>query len=157
MPTKILIADDNRTMREALRLIVSEHTDWVICGEAADGLEAVSKATELIPDIVILDLTMPKLNGLQAASAIHTAAPKIPMMLFTQHNVDAALAAEARKAGFSGAVTKGSLNSLIVGIEHLLRGENYFPSSFTVTTVNESQPAESVPQITIDDKPEENS
>ena len=157
MATRILIADDNRTMREALRLIVSEHPDWVICGEAEDGLDAVGKAAELIPDIIILDLTMPKLNGIQAASAIRTAAPKIPMMLFTQHNVDTALEEAARKAGFTGAVTKGSLNSLIIGIEHLLRGESYFPGIITITTASDSLPEEPTLKNTTDDLTEESS
>ena len=132
MKSRILLADDNAKMREVVRLTLSERPDWVICGEASDGLEAVSKAAELAPDIVILDLTMPKLNGLQAGSAIHTAAPQVSLLLFTQHNVDAALEHEAQKAGFSGAATKGMLNSLIDAIDALIRGESFFLRSSPV-------------------------
>ena len=139
MPTKILLADDNPRILRVLTLTLSERPDWVICGAASDGLEAVSKAAELVPDIIILDLTMPNLNGLQAGNTIHTAAPKIPLLLFTQHNVDGALEQEARKAGFSGAVTKGMLNSLIDAIDALLRGESFFLKSSPVTPVSNSE------------------
>jgi len=154
--TRILIVDDNPKMLKILRQTLGENPDWSVCGEASDGLEAVSKAAELLPDIVILDLTMPKLNGLQAGSAIHVAAPKIPLLLFTQHSVNAALENEARKSGFSGGVSKGSLISLIVGIEALLRGETCFPSKLPLAPeTGTAQPAESPAPITTDDAPDE--
>ena len=140
MPIKILIADDNPKMLRVLNLTLSERPDWFICGWACDGLEAVSKAAELVPDIVILDLTMPNLNGLQAGRTIRTAAPEIRLLLLTQHNVDKALEYEARKAGFSGAVTKGMRNSLIDAIEALLRGESFFLKSSPVTPGTRSEP-----------------
>jgi DNA-binding NarL/FixJ family response regulator len=153
MPTKILVADDNRAILQALRLTLSEHSDWVICGQAADGLEAVSKAAELVPDIIILDLTMPKMNGLQAGSAIHTAAPNIPLLLFTQHNIDAALEYEARKAGFSGAITKGLRDSLITGIEALIRGEFFFLTSGAAQVVDSK--IEDIPLTSTNEEPTE--
>ncbi|HMI52438.1 MAG TPA: response regulator transcription factor [Candidatus Saccharimonadales bacterium] len=154
--TRILIVDDNPKILKVLRQTLGENPEWSICGEAADGLEAVSKAAELLPDIVILDLTMPKLNGLQAGSAIRLAAPKIPLLLFTQHNVDTALENEARKSGFSGGVSKGSLNSLIVGIETLLRGETYFPSKLALRTQGSTaQPAETTPAAPLDEASDE--
>jgi DNA-binding NarL/FixJ family response regulator len=126
---RILIADDSPQIRCCLCKALEEHPGWEICGEASDGLEAVSVAAELNPDLVILDLTMPQLNGLQAASTIHTAAPKVPLLLFTQHLLDTFLEQEARNAGFSGGVTKGSNDLLVTAVEALLRGENFFSSS----------------------------
>jgi DNA-binding NarL/FixJ family response regulator len=123
---RILIADDSPELLQCIRKVIEERADWKICGEASDGLEAVSRAAELAPDLVVLDLTMPNLNGFQAARAIRTAAPKIPLLLYTQHLFDTHLEREAREAGFSGAVTKGSSDSLTAAIESLLRGETYF-------------------------------
>jgi DNA-binding NarL/FixJ family response regulator len=123
---QILIADDSPELLQCIRKAIEERADWKICGEASDGLEAVSRAAELTPDLVVLDLTMPNLNGFQAARAIHTAAPKIPLLLYTQHFFDTHLERQAREAGFSGAVTKGSSDSLTAAIESLLRGETYF-------------------------------
>jgi DNA-binding NarL/FixJ family response regulator len=71
---------------------------------------------------------MPNLNGFQAGSAIHSAAPKLPLLLFTQHEVGPQLEQEARHAGFQGIVNKGSFDLLIAGIESLLRGETFFTS-----------------------------
>jgi len=156
MTTKILVADDNPKMRKVLRLALGEHPDWVICGEASDGLEAVSKAAELMPDIVILDLTMPKLNGIAAGSTIHLAAPEMPLLLFTQHRIDPTLEQEARKAGFTGGVSKGLLHQLIAGIESLLRGETYFPDSVIAgPPVSDPQPAETIPQVIMDEARDE--
>ena len=138
---RIVIADDNREIREALRRILVAHAGWEVCGEASDGLEAVSLAAGLNPDIVILDLTMPNLTGFQAAQTIHIAAPKLPLLLFTQHEVDARMEGEAREAGFSGAVSKGMIDRLIAGVEALLRGETFFRLSATAGIAIEGEPA----------------
>jgi DNA-binding NarL/FixJ family response regulator len=95
----------------------------------SNGLEAVSQTGGVNADAVILDLTMPKLNGFQPGLAIHTAAPKLPLLLFTQHESGTEIEQEARNSGFSGCVNKGSYELLIAGIESLLRGETFFESS----------------------------
>lgn len=104
---RIVIADDSPEIRRALRTILEEYPGWEICGEASNGLEAVSQTAGLNPDLVILDLTMPNLNGYQAARAIHIAAPNLPLLLFTQHEIDAQMEREVRDSGFSGAVNRG--------------------------------------------------
>jgi two-component system, NarL family, response regulator NreC len=129
--TRIVIADDSPGIRGVLRSLLEKHRGWEICGEASNGLEAVSQAAELNPDLVILDLTMPNLNGFQAARAIHIAAAKLPLLLLTQHEIDARVEREARASGFSGAVNKGSNDLLIAGIESILRGEAFFSSTPT--------------------------
>ncbi len=126
---RILIADDSPEIRRALREALEKHSGWKVCGEASNGLEAVSQTSELNPDIVILDLTMPKLNGFQAGRVIHTAVPKLPLLLFTQHEFGPQIEQDARNSGFHGGVNKGSFDLLIAGIESLLRGETFFTSA----------------------------
>jgi len=125
---RILIADDSPQILRALREALEKHPGWEICGEASNGLEAVSQTGELNPDVVVLDLTMPNLNGFQAGHAIHVATPTLPLLLFTQHEFGPQIEQEARNSGFSGGVNKGSYDLLIAGIESLLRGETFFTS-----------------------------
>jgi two-component system, NarL family, response regulator NreC len=148
--TRILIADDNPYVLDSIKKVIEEHPDWKVCGEAADGLEAVSKAAELTPDLIVLDLTMPNLNGFQAARAIHIAAPNIPILLYTQHLFDAHLEKEARNAGFSGAVTKGSGDALTAAIESLLRGEQHFSNAVAALKIS---PDPLAPAVEPPDKP----
>jgi DNA-binding NarL/FixJ family response regulator len=129
---RFVIADDNPGIRRELRSLLEEHRGWKICGEASDGFEAARETAKLNPDLVILDLTMPNLSGFQAARrAIHTAAPKLPLLLFTQHEIDVQVEREARDSGFRGAVNKGSNDLLIAAIELLLQGKAFFTFSPT--------------------------
>ena len=75
MPFKILIVDDSSSIRQLLRLFIKNHTDWQVCGEAENGQVAVKQVTELKPHAVILDLSMPVMNGLEAAREITRIAP----------------------------------------------------------------------------------
>jgi DNA-binding NarL/FixJ family response regulator len=106
MPTRILIADDHAFVRRGLRLLLegSGH-DWVVCGEAGDGLDAVEKARLLRPDIIILDLAMPKANGFEAAAQIATELADVPVLLHTLHNSQQ-LQIEAKKYGIREVVPK---------------------------------------------------
>ena len=80
---RILIADDNESVLRAVRASLESNPDWSVCGEAVDGVEAVSKAQELYPDLIILDLAMPRMDGLKAASEIHKLMPSIPIIIHT--------------------------------------------------------------------------
>ena len=91
----ILVVDDNPSIRFLLRVLVESKTSFEVCGEAGHGLEAVQRANELHPDLVILDLSMPVMNGAEAAVILKKTMPKMKIILFTMHadNVGKALAA----------------------------------------------------------------
>ena len=131
MATRILIADDDVSIRCLLRRLLEEHSDWQVCGEAANGHDAVLRVEDLDPDVVILDLAMPKMNGFQAAREISARFPRVPMLLLTVQEISSELATEARRAGFSGAVTKSTGAEIVGGVEVLLRERRLFALSPT--------------------------
>ncbi len=128
---RILIADDSPLVRQQLRSLLELNPDWEVCGEAVDGRDAVEKVAALHPDLVVLDFSMPILNGLQAAKEISHRFPDIPLLLFSMF-LSRQLVEEARKLGFRGAVAKSDVSrDLILGIETLLKDHTeFFPSSF---------------------------
>ncbi len=125
MVTRILIADDSPVIRQCLSRLLRGHLGWEVCGEATDGEDAVCKAYELAPDLVVMDFLMPRKNGIEAAREIGKLAPSIPILLcticLTPQLVDL-----ARGAGIVGTLSKIELNKLVTGIETLLRGESFF-------------------------------
>lgn len=126
MAVRILVADDHAAIRRLLRRLLEAHPDWEVCAEAADGAEVVEKFQQRKPDILVIDLAMPKMNGLQAAREIARLQPQTPMLLLTVQQVSAQLQDEARKAGFRGAVSKDTGSEVLKGLEALLRDETYF-------------------------------
>jgi DNA-binding NarL/FixJ family response regulator len=102
---KILIVDDNELVRKLLRSCIEGDPDWRVCGEAGDGKEAVAKVEELKPDVVLLDLQMPVMNGLEAARQIKVIAPHTAMVMFTMHS-SPELLREAHAAGIREVVSK---------------------------------------------------
>jgi DNA-binding NarL/FixJ family response regulator len=105
MAFKILIVDDSSSIRRLLRFFIEHHTDWQVCGEAENGQIAVKKVTELKPHAVILDLSMPVMNGLQAAREITRIAPNVQMVMFTMHTSDQ-LRRDAEAAGIKAVISK---------------------------------------------------
>jgi len=100
----ILVVDDSLNERSIIRMAVEALTKFRICGEASNGTEAVKKATELKPDLIIMDLAMPLMNGLEAASVLKTALPGIPVVLFTLYGD---LVRSERFFGIANVVSKG--------------------------------------------------
>lgn len=125
MRKKILLIDDHGEARLTIRRLLADHSEWVICGEGENGLEAVEKAAALKPDIVILDLSMPKMNGLEAARIIHRASPTLPLLLFSI-NAETLAAKDIRAAGFQGCVSKATAWLLTDAVEALLEGGTFF-------------------------------
>lgn len=81
----VLIADDNPLVRTVVRFFVECHKDLEVCGEATDGVDVIEKAKELRPDLIVLDLSMPRMNGLEAASKLKRIMPQVPIILFTMY------------------------------------------------------------------------
>ena len=126
MPVRILVADDSPTIRALLRRVLEEHSDWIVCGEAENGNDAVIKTEELTPDVVILDWAMPQMAGPQAAREIAKKHPEIPMLLLTVQDVSQYLVEQAKRAGFRGAISKVKGIEVVPGVEALLRQETFF-------------------------------
>jgi len=101
----VLIVDDSALIRHSLRSCLEQDPEWRVCGEAEDGKIAVEKVKELHPNIVILDLQMPEMDGLAAARQITVVAPKTAMVMFTLHS-DGHLLKAARAAGIKDVVSK---------------------------------------------------
>jgi DNA-binding NarL/FixJ family response regulator len=122
-PLRILIADDNPLVRCGLRLLIERQEGWSVCGEAADGLEALEKATSLKPDVILLDISMPKLDGLNALPMLREKVPDSEIIVLTLLEcVD--LARIAAEAGARAYVTKSLLmTDLVPTIEALQRAE----------------------------------
>jgi DNA-binding NarL/FixJ family response regulator len=120
LPFRILIADDHSAVRSVLRALIESHADWQVCGEAANGLEAVAKTEELKPDLLVLDMAMPIMDGIRAAREISKGSAALPILMHTMHS-SRTLDLEAQKAGVSQVVNKGeSGDKLITAIENLL-------------------------------------
>jgi DNA-binding NarL/FixJ family response regulator len=111
--TRILIADGSDVVRRLLKLLIESRADWVVCGEATNGQEAVQKSKELKPDAIILDLTMEGLHGLLAAREISNSLPSVPILLHTVNNIPAVVA-EAKKFGIRRVLGKGVDGDLLL-------------------------------------------
>jgi DNA-binding NarL/FixJ family response regulator len=109
----ILIADDNLSIREGLCELFDQEDDFVICGAAEDGKEAVEKAEELHPDLILLDLSMPVMNGLDAARVLKREMPEVPIIMFSAYG-DSFSEHEARSAGVSALVSKSEHLSVLL-------------------------------------------
>ena len=102
----ILIADDNAVIRRTLRHILEETNGWQVCGEAVNGRDAVEKAEQLHPDLVVLDLSMPEMDGFQAARVLRRSMPNVPLILFTVFGNNKHIEEEAEAAGITAVVSK---------------------------------------------------
>jgi DNA-binding NarL/FixJ family response regulator len=126
---RILIADDHELFRRGLAAELTKVPGWVVAGEAADGRDAVKLAAELKPDIVVLDLTMPELNGLEAARRIISVEPAARVLILTAHESEQ-LVREVLSAGAQGYVLKSDAGRiLIAALQALLDGRSFFTSN----------------------------
>jgi len=126
---RILLADDHKIVREGLRLLINRQPDMQVVGEAADGLEVLPLARDLKPDVVIMDLSMPKLNGLQATERIKTEYPAIKVVVLTAHE-DEGYLRQLCKVGAAGYVLKRSAgDELVKAIGVVAKGGVYFEAA----------------------------
>jgi len=128
MSFRIFVADDHEVVRHGLCALLQAQPDWEICGEAADGREALEKAQKLKPDVIILDIGMPSLNGLEATRQILKINPHTRVLILTLHDSDQVVR-EVLNAGARGFLLKSdAARDLVAAVEALRRDKTYFTS-----------------------------
>ncbi|MFY9530186.1 MAG: response regulator transcription factor [Candidatus Acidiferrales bacterium] len=126
LPLRILIADDHDLMRRGLKTLLESRPGWQICGEAHTGSEAIAKAEDLRPDVAIVDITMPELNGVDAARRIRKTSPKTEVLVLSMHYADQ-LIRDTVEAGARGYVVKSdSERDLVAAVEALANHKPFF-------------------------------
>lgn len=123
---RILLADDHQLMRSGLRLLIEQQPDLTVVGEAADGREAVALAKSLRPDVAVMDISMPNLNGIEAAHQITQSHAELAVIVLSMHP-DESYVLRALKAGAKGYLLKDSAESdLITAVRAVARGKSFF-------------------------------
>ena len=117
MTIRIVLVDDHPIVRQGLKTLLEGHTDWEVIGEASDGAEAVEKARDLSPDVMVLDVTMPRMNGLDACRVLRRQYPALEILFVTQHD-SPQMMREALEAGARGYVVKSNAaRDLLAAVE----------------------------------------
>ncbi len=126
---RLLVADDHEVIRRGVRSLLGAQPGWEVSGEAATGREAVEKAKKLKPDLVVLDITMPELDGLEATRQILEAVPRTKVLILTMHESEQVMS-EVLEAGALGYVLKSdAADNLVPAVKALLHGKPFFTSS----------------------------
>ena len=123
MTTRILIADDHKAAIREIRTLLGANPEWEVCGEAANGQEALAKANEVHPDVIVMDFAMPVMNGLMAAQEITKVQPTVPIVLNTLYN-SPQVELEAKKHGIRKVVEKTHSGALVSAIQALVDKRN---------------------------------
>jgi DNA-binding NarL/FixJ family response regulator len=138
---RILVVDDHDFMRRGISSLVESHPGWTVCGEASTGNEAVAKATKLKPDIVILDISMPGLNGLEAAAQIRQSSAKTEILILSVHHSDR-LIQEIVRAGIRAYVLKSDAeHDLELAVEALAKHKVFFTARATDVILKYMRPS----------------
>ena len=149
-PLRVLIADDHDLMRCGIKTLLESHAGWEVCGEATTGVEAFTKSKELKPDIVVLDISMPELNGPEVARKIRKESPKAEILILSVHYSDQ-LIREIVEAGARAYVLKSdSDRDLVKAVEALARHKPFFTAHATEVILNEFKtggPVKEVPEL----------
>jgi DNA-binding NarL/FixJ family response regulator len=148
---RVMLADDHAVVRRGLRTLIEGVPGWEVCAEAADGNETVTLAEQARPDILIMDLSMPGLGGVDATIQIRKILPQIEVLILTMHESDR-LAGQALRAGARGYLLKGeSEDKLMEALDALSRHQPYFSPSVSETLLQgylHSEPTHDLKQLT---------
>jgi DNA-binding NarL/FixJ family response regulator len=127
METRILLVDDHEIVRKGIRELLRVRSDWNVCGEAANGKEAIEKLLSLQPDLVVMDISMPIMNGIEAAKQIRRLAPSTKIVILSMHD-SPQIEEQAKHAGADAFLVKsGAVESLVATINILLREKSQDP------------------------------
>ena len=130
---RILVADDHSLMRRGIRTLLESQPGWEVSSEATTGAEAVEQMRKSKADLVIMDLTMPQMNGLEATRTIRTESPETEVLVLSMHFADE-LAREVLRAGALGYILKSEADSeLIVAVDHMRRHQPYFSTRLAIS------------------------
>jgi DNA-binding NarL/FixJ family response regulator len=128
---RIMLAEDHAVVREGLKALVAAQADMNVIGDVSNGQDAVAQAKELNPDVVVIDISMPKMNGFEATERIKRACPRTKVLALTRH-MDTGFIQQLFRAGASGYVLKQSAsNELIHAIRAIARGDSYLDPAIT--------------------------
>lgn len=133
-PVRILIADDHEVMRMGIRNLLESVPNWTVSGEAGTGREAVELAIESSPDIIIMDITMPEMNGFEAAAEIAEQRPDIPVIMFSLH-LSEDVVSRFKAGPIRGAVSKSeAARDLLQAVRLVLNGGTFFPGKSSIAS-----------------------
>ena len=132
---RILLADDHDLTRAGLRYLLEKQKDWSVCGEAPNGRIAVELAEEFRPDVAILDMSMPELNGVETTRQILKKSPRTKILIYTMHETERIIT-EVLDAGASGIVLKSDAGeNMVLAVESIAKGRRFFTSHVAETVV----------------------
>ncbi len=135
--TKILLADDHTIVRQGLKLIISSHADLQVIGEAANGREVLELAEKLKPDVILMDVAMPELNGIEATRRVRDISPRTKVLVLSMHK-EAVYVREILKAGARGYILKDAIDTeLISAIQSVARGDGYISPAISGTLLSD--------------------
>lgn len=133
---RLIIAEDHQMVREGIKMLIDAQEDMIVIGEASDGRDAVDLALKLLPDVLLMDISMPELSGLVAAAKLKRITQDIKILTFTRHT-DSSYLNELLQAGISGYVLKQSTSvELLRAIRAVAAGENYLDPAITGKVFN---------------------
>ncbi|HET7205045.1 MAG TPA: response regulator transcription factor [Terriglobales bacterium] len=121
---RVLVADDSKPLRDAVRRLVAGYPSWEVCGEAINGRDAIEKAMLLRPEVILMDVGMPEVDGLEATRRIRELLPEVEILIFTQYDSEQAWR-EAVAAGARGYLAKAKASCLIEALEAVSQHQEY--------------------------------
>jgi DNA-binding NarL/FixJ family response regulator len=151
MPLRIIIADDHEVVRQGIRAVLQSQPDWEVCAEASNGREAIQKAEELRPDIVVLDVAMPEVNGLVAVREILQNRPETKILMLTMHESEQIIR-EVLEAGAHGYLLKSDAGrDLVSAVTALHRNKRFFTSKVAEMVLENVTRSKLRPEVAVKD------